>query len=109
MTFSRATVAGAGLAGLAAAVALREAGVEVTLSDSAAQAGGRCRSYRDPALGLIIDNGNHLVLAGNGAVADFRRAVGASEPLAGPAHPDFSFADRSTSPSGEGVGWGRSP
>lgn len=93
MSFSRATVAGAGLAGLAAAVALGEAGLEVSLSDSAAQAGGRCRSYRDPALGLTIDNGNHLVLAGNGAVADFRRTVGASEPLAGPGHADFAFAD----------------
>jgi squalene-associated FAD-dependent desaturase len=98
MTFVRATIAGAGLAGLAAAVALREAGVEVSLSDSAAQAGGRCRSYEDPALGLTIDNGNHLVLAGNGAVADFRRTVGASEPLAGPDHADFAFADL---PSGE--------
>lgn len=93
MTFSHATVAGAGLAGLAAAVALREAGVAVSLSDSAAQAGGRCRSYQDPQLGLTIDNGNHLVLAGNGAVADFRRTVGASEPLAGPDHADFAFVD----------------
>lgn len=91
MTVSRATIAGAGLAGLAAAVALREAGLEVALSDSAAQAGGRCRSYRDPALGLTIDNGNHLVLAGNGAVADFRRTIGASTPLAGPDHADFPF------------------
>lgn len=100
MSIARATVAGAGLAGLAAAVALREAGVEVSLSDSAAQAGGRCRSYHDPALGMTIDNGNHLVLAGNGAVADFRRAVGAAEPLAGPDHADFAFADL-----GSGAHW----
>lgn len=98
MSFARATIAGAGLAGLAAAVALREAGLEVDLRDSAAQAGGRCRSYHDPALGLTIDNGNHLVLAGNRAVADFRRTVGASAPLAGPEHADFAFADL---PSGE--------
>ena len=96
MTLRRATIAGAGLAGLAAAVALREAGVEVSLSDSAAQAGGRCRSYHDPALGMTIDNGNHLVLAGNQAVADFRSAVGAHEPLAGPDHADFAFADLNT-------------
>jgi squalene-associated FAD-dependent desaturase len=96
MTIGRATVAGAGLAGLAAAVALRGAGVEVAISDSAAQAGGRCRSYHDPALGMTIDNGNHLVLAGNQAVADFRAAVGATEPLAGPDHADFAFADMAT-------------
>jgi squalene-associated FAD-dependent desaturase len=65
----------------------------VALSDSAAQAGGRCRSYHDPALGLTIDNGNHLVLAGNRAVAEFRAAVGAQAPLAGPEHADFAFAD----------------
>jgi squalene-associated FAD-dependent desaturase len=93
MMFGRATIAGAGLAGLAAAVAFAEAGCPVRLSDSAAQAGGRCRSYHDPALGMTIDNGNHLVLAGNRAVADFRRAVGAIEPLAGPEHADFSFVD----------------
>lgn len=93
MSFRRATIAGAGLAGLSAAVALAEAGLSVSLSDSAAQPGGRCRSYFDPALGLTIDNGNHLVLSGNPAVAAFRGAVGAGEPLAGPDHADFSFAD----------------
>lgn len=96
MTYRRATIAGAGLAGLAAAVAFAEAGCPVSLSDSAAQAGGRCRSYRDPALGMTIDNGNHLVLAGNPAVAGFRRAVDASEQLAGPEHADFPFSDLGT-------------
>jgi squalene-associated FAD-dependent desaturase len=93
LSLSRAIVAGAGLAGLSAAVALSEAGVPVALSDSAGQAGGRCRSYHDPALGLTIDNGNHLVLSGNAAVAAYRRTIGASEPLAGPDHADFAFAD----------------
>lgn len=93
MTFARATIAGAGLAGLSAAVRLVEAGLSVRIADSAAQAGGRCRSYHDPQLGLTIDNGNHLVLAGNRAVADFRKAVGATTPLAGPDHADFAFVD----------------
>ena len=115
MNSARATVAGAGLAGLAAAVAFAEAGCPVTLSDSAAQAGGRCRSYRDPQLGLTIDNGNHLVLAGNQAVAEFRRTVGAAAPLAGPEHADFPFVHLSPSSSpavafgsGAGLGWGMS-
>lgn len=93
MSFARATIAGAGLAGLSAAVRLTEAGYDVRIADSAAQAGGRCRSYHDPQLGLTIDNGNHLVLAGNRAVAAFRATVGVSTPLAGPDHADFAFAD----------------
>lgn len=93
MTFARATIAGAGLAGLSAAVRLAEAGVRVRLADSAAQAGGRCRSYYDRQLGLTIDNGNHLVLAGNEAVARFRKTIGATQPLAGPAQADFAFVD----------------
>jgi len=89
----RAIVIGAGLSGLSAAVALTQRGVAVELVEGAAHAGGRCRSYHDPQLGQTIDNGNHLVLSGNAAVARFRKTIGASEPLAGPAHADFAFAD----------------
>ena len=97
---ARATIVGAGLAGLSAAVSLRRAGVAVAVSDAAAQAGGRCRSYRDPQLGLTIDNGNHLVLSGNPAVARYRTAIGAQTPLAGPPHADFAFHDLT-----DGTGW----
>ncbi|MEO6214727.1 MAG: hydroxysqualene dehydroxylase HpnE [Sphingomonas sp.] len=93
MSFARATIAGAGLAGLSAAVVLVEAGVPVTIGEAAAQAGGRCRSYHDPQLGRTIDNGNHLVLSGNPAVARFRTRIGATTPLAGPDHADFTFQD----------------
>lgn len=93
-----ATVIGAGLAGLSAAVRLVEAGMSVRLIDSAAQAGGRCRSYHDPQLGLTIDNGNHLVLSGNDAVARYRATVGAAGALSGPDEAAFDFMDL---PSGE--------
>jgi squalene-associated FAD-dependent desaturase len=96
LTFRRAIVAGAGLAGLSAASALVESGLAVTLRDGAARAGGRCRSYHDPALGLIIDNGNHLVLSGNDAVVRFRARVGATGGLVGPDEAAFAFADLST-------------
>ncbi|WP_174287184.1 hydroxysqualene dehydroxylase HpnE [Sphingomonas bacterium] len=92
MSFGHVTIAGAGMAGLSAAVALAKAGVAVSLGDSAAQAGGRCRSYHDPQLGLTIDNGNHLVLSGNAAVERFRATVGAPA-MTGPDHADFAFAD----------------
>jgi squalene-associated FAD-dependent desaturase len=93
LSFKRATIVGAGLAGLAAGVDLTRAGIRVAIADSAAQAGGRCRSYFDPQLGQTIDNGNHLVLSGNAAVARFRAAVGAATPLTGPDHADFAFCD----------------
>ena len=60
-------VIGAGLAGLAAACRLAEAGQHVVLHEAAKFAGGRARSYDDPVLGCRIDNGNHLLLSGNGA------------------------------------------
>ena len=89
----RAHVVGAGLAGLSAAIALVRAGYEVRLSEAAAHAGGRCRSYHDPRLGLTIDNGNHLVLSGNRAVADYLQTIGAGAHLAGPDEARFDFAD----------------
>jgi squalene-associated FAD-dependent desaturase len=89
----KAYIIGAGLAGLSSAVRLVARGVEVEVSDAAAHAGGRCRSYFDPQLGLMLDNGNHLVLSGNRAVMDYLAAIGASDRLVGPAKAEFDFAD----------------
>ncbi|HWL46918.1 MAG TPA: hydroxysqualene dehydroxylase HpnE [Sphingomonadaceae bacterium] len=89
----RVHIVGAGLAGLAAATRLAEAGARVTVSEAAAQAGGRCRSYRDRRLGAIIDNGNHLVLSGNRAVADYLARIGARDRLTGPDEARFAFVD----------------
>ena len=86
-------VVGAGLAGLSAAVSLAQRGAKVELSDAAAQAGGRCRSYFDPQLGLTLDNGNHLVLSGNTAVHAYLAAIGASDRLSGPDEAIFHWAD----------------
>lgn len=81
------------MAGLSAAVELARDGWKVELSDSAAQAGGRCRSYHDPQLGRVIDNGNHLVLAGNDAVMRYLRTIGASDRVVGPDKAVFEFVD----------------
>ena len=89
----RIYIVGAGLAGLSAAVALAERGAQVELIEAAGQAGGRCRSYFDPTLGMTIDNGNHFVLSGNHAVMSYLRSIGALHALIGPDHARTSFAD----------------
>jgi hydroxysqualene dehydroxylase len=91
-----AHVIGAGLAGLAAALRLRQSGADVRVYEAAGQAGGRCRSYYDAALKTIIDNGNHLVLSGNNATLDYLERVGAAHRLVGPPVPVFAFVDLAT-------------
>jgi squalene-associated FAD-dependent desaturase len=86
-------VIGGGLAGLSAATMLAERGVAVSLSEAAAQAGGRCRSYVDPQLDMMIDNGNHLVLSGNRAVMAYLKRLGTEDRLAGPDSADLAFMD----------------
>jgi squalene-associated FAD-dependent desaturase len=93
---ARVHVIGAGLAGLSAAVALAARGVRVVLSEAAPQAGGRCRSYHDSVLDMVIDNGNHLVLSGNPAVARYLGAIGAEDHLTGPSRAAFPYFDLDT-------------
>ncbi len=86
-------IVGAGLSGLAAAVDLAGDGVPVVLYEAAPYAGGRCRSYFDPVVGRIIDNGNHLVLSGNRAIARYLATLDAGDRLFGPHRAEFPFLD----------------
>ncbi len=88
-------IVGAGLAGLSAAVALSGQGVAVQILEASAHAGGRCRSYPDPVLGLTLDNGNHFILSGNHAAFGYLDAIGARERMIGPAEARLDFLDRS--------------
>ena len=84
---------GAGIAGLSAAVRLLDAERQVIVHEAAAFAGGRCRSYLDPTLGVVIDNGNHLLLSGNREALDYLGRIGARETLHDPGAAVFDFAD----------------
>src|SRR6185312_13377841 len=93
-----------GLAGLAAAIRLSETGCAVALYESGAQAGGRCRSYFDKELGCRIDNGNHLLLAGNRDAMAYVRAIGAGATFTGPDEARIAFLDL-----GNGERWSVAP
>jgi squalene-associated FAD-dependent desaturase len=88
----RVHIIGAGMAGLAAAVRLADAGVRVTLHEAAGHAGGRCRSFHDRQLDRVIDNGNHLVLSGNHGIARFLHLVGGAG-METAERAEFAFVD----------------
>jgi hydroxysqualene dehydroxylase len=87
-------IIGAGLAGLSAAVRLAAADRRVVVHEATAFAGGRCRSYFDAAVGMMIDNGNHLLLSANHAALDYLRRIGAADRLVGPPSAQFPFVDQ---------------
>ena len=86
-------IVGAGLAGLSAAVTLVCSGRKVVIHELARHAGGRCRSYFEPALGLTIDNGNHLLLSGNSSAISYLNTIGGRHLLDDPQHAEFAFCD----------------
>ena len=89
-------VVGGGLSGLAAAVALVGGSRSVVLHEAARIAGGRCRSYYDASIDMVIDNGNHLLLSGNETARAFLRTIGAEDKLKGPPKAEFPFVDIAT-------------
>jgi squalene-associated FAD-dependent desaturase len=93
MSSAAVHIVGAGLAGLSAAIQLVGTGREVVVHELARHAGGRCRAYFEPALGLTIDNGNHLLLSANHAALAFLKTIGSEDELVGPEEAEFAFAD----------------
>ncbi len=72
----RVAVIGGGVAGLAAAVRLHEAGWHVTLIEARNRLGGRATSFTDPATGHRIDNCQHVVLGCCTTLLDFYGRLG---------------------------------
>jgi squalene-associated FAD-dependent desaturase len=86
-------VIGAGLSGLSAAVRLAAEGRRVVVHEAAKFAGGRCRSYYDNVIDLVIDNGNHLLLSGNRVALDFLDRIGGRGAVTEAPEAAFPFAD----------------
>ncbi|HEX5411231.1 MAG TPA: hydroxysqualene dehydroxylase HpnE [Terriglobia bacterium] len=74
-------IIGGGLAGLAAGVALAEAGYRVRLLEQKPYLGGRARSFRDAATGSIVDNGQHLFMGCYHATLKFLEAIGTADAI----------------------------
>ncbi|MBY0354151.1 MAG: hydroxysqualene dehydroxylase HpnE [Rickettsiales bacterium] len=96
MTQGTVHIIGAGLAGLSAATQLADAGHHIVIYEASAQAGGRCRSYYDVTLDSIIDNGNHLVLAGNQAARTYLKRIGTDAQFSASTTPSFDYVDART-------------
>lgn len=74
---SSALVFGGGLAGIAAAKRLAEAGWQVTLLEARASLGGRVFSFREPQSGRVLDNGQHIIVGACANMIAFLEAIGA--------------------------------
>ena len=72
---STVAIAGGGLAGLAAACALSEAGFRVTLFERRPFLGGRASSYQHPGTGEIVDNCQHVLFGCCTNLIDFYRRI----------------------------------
>lgn len=72
----RVAIVGGGLAGLAAAAALVDRGLEIALYESRPRLGGRAGSFTDPATGELVDNCQHVSMACCTNLADFCARVG---------------------------------
>ncbi len=79
MALERVAVVGAGLAGLAAALRLKESGAHVELFERGRLLGGRATSFEID--GVEVDNGQHVFLACCTEFVRFARSVGMEDRL----------------------------
>jgi zeta-carotene desaturase len=75
------TIVGAGVAGLAAACALADAGFEVTVLERRGYPGGRASSYLHPGTREVIDNCQHVLFGCCTNLIDFYQHVGAFDKI----------------------------
>jgi squalene-associated FAD-dependent desaturase len=72
----RVAIAGGGLAGLAAACALADSGLRVTLFERRPYLGGRASSYEHPGTGEVVDNCQHVLFRVCTNLVEFYQRIG---------------------------------
>lgn len=80
------------------------------LYEAAQQSGGRCRSFHDPMLNRLIDNGNHLLLGANHHALAYLERIGGRAALESPDKVELPFHDLASGERwvlrpGRGPGW----
>ncbi len=91
---AKVAVIGGGLAGLAAAWKLRQAGAQVTLLEAKPYLGGRLTSHRKTGLPTDFDNGPHLLLSTYAHARRLFRCLGMSADLEFPYPGEIAFVRR---------------
>lgn len=88
----KVTVLGAGYAGLAAAAELVLRGHEVTLVEGRALLGGRAHSFVDAKSGLMLDNGQHVLMGCYHETLALLKQMGVTDRLYSPPSLQVPFA-----------------
>lgn len=73
------TVVGGGIAGIASACALADAGYQIRLLERRPYLGGRASSYEHPGTGETIDNCQHVLIGRCTALLDLYRRLGVQD------------------------------
>jgi squalene-associated FAD-dependent desaturase len=84
-------VVGGGLSGLAAAVSLSSRRIPVLLLEQRKSPGGRASSFVDESTGTVIDNGQHVLIAGYSRTMEFLGTIGARGLVAVQPVPELLF------------------
>ncbi len=74
-------IAGGGLAGLAAACALADSGLRVTLFERRPYLGGRASSYEHPGTGEVVDNCQHVLFRVCTNLIEFYQRIGVEDQI----------------------------
>jgi squalene-associated FAD-dependent desaturase len=74
-------IAGGGLAGLAAACALSDAGFRVTVFEKRPFLGGRASSYEHPGTGEVVDNCQHVLFRVCTNLVEFYQRIGVADQI----------------------------